>query len=412
MGPPEILAENRENQEVQLESKNVYRLREIFNSVMLRTNNYEKARRVVARILAAYKKLIPVGEQQLNVEASEQNVAYTNPHQELRLDELPWAQATTPTRSLPPTRRPARAGGQCRAGLSSRLASLAIMLCLIPCHSPCANPELIKKYEMEFLKDVVDPRYPFGPLSVLPQNEAKYEKVSLGKASDNHVLPKNVDARGYHSSPLSVEPRVPPGPLNVDARGYHSSPLSTPSQQRAPGGDRGPQYPLLVVRAGAQPPGGGGRPPVSLHAHLHQHKTKDLPQCEIKSKDLSLDEHKKKGLPQREVKSESLSLSEPEYKKDSQNVNKFKRISQSKMSMTEALSGVLNVMKGKLSDLVYPGSSSISPRSVNKSMTTDDLPLFFKGRKRGKSTFVHRLLTDLKFKTAMKKSLFHFELLK
>merc|ERR1711951_58842 len=223
MGPPEILAENRENQEVQLESKNVYRLREIFNSVMLRTNNYEKARRVVARILAAYKKLIPVGEQQLNVEASEQNVAYTNPHQELRLDELPWAQATTPTRSLPPTRRPARAGGQCRAGLSSRLASLAIMLCLIPCHSPCANPELIKKYEMEFLKDVVDPRYPFGPLSVLHQNKAKYEKVSLDERSDKKVLPKDV-----------VAPRIPPGPLSVDARGYHSSPLSV--EPRIPSG--------------------------------------------------------------------------------------------------------------------------------------------------------------------------------
>ena len=87
---------------------------------------------------------------------------------------------------------------------------------------------------MDFLKDVVDPRYSLGPLIVLPQNEAKYEKVSLGKASDDNVLPKNVDARGYHSSPLSVEPRVPPGPLNVDARGYHSSPLSTPSQHRAP----------------------------------------------------------------------------------------------------------------------------------------------------------------------------------
>ena len=169
------------------------------------------------------------------------------------------------------------------------------------------------------------------------------------------MLPKDV-----------VAPWIPSGPLSVDSRGYPSSPLSTPSQHRAP---------------------------VSLHAHLHQLKTKDLPQCEIKSKDLSLDEHKKKDLPQSEVKSESLSLSEPEYKKDSQNVNKFKRISQSKMSMTEALSGVLNVMKGKLSDLVYPGSSSISPRSVNKTMTTGALPLFFKGRKRGKSTFVQRLLS-------------------
>merc|ERR1711895_15879 len=75
--PAEILAENREDQEVQPELENVYRLREIINSVMLRTNNYEKARRVVARILAAYKKLIPVVEQQLNVEVSEQNVANT-----------------------------------------------------------------------------------------------------------------------------------------------------------------------------------------------------------------------------------------------------------------------------------------------------------------------------------------------
>ena len=40
----------------------MHRLREIINSVMLRTNNYEKARRVVARILAAHKKPIPVGE--------------------------------------------------------------------------------------------------------------------------------------------------------------------------------------------------------------------------------------------------------------------------------------------------------------------------------------------------------------
>ena len=50
-----------EDQEVQSELKNVNRLREIINSVMLRTNKYEKARRVVARILAAHKKSIPVG---------------------------------------------------------------------------------------------------------------------------------------------------------------------------------------------------------------------------------------------------------------------------------------------------------------------------------------------------------------
>merc|ERR1712120_18921 len=52
---------HHEDQEVQSELKNVNRLREILNSVMLRTNKYEKARRVVARILAAHKKSIPVG---------------------------------------------------------------------------------------------------------------------------------------------------------------------------------------------------------------------------------------------------------------------------------------------------------------------------------------------------------------
>ena len=41
--------------------ENVIRLREILNSVMLRTNKYEKARRVLARILLAHKKSIPVG---------------------------------------------------------------------------------------------------------------------------------------------------------------------------------------------------------------------------------------------------------------------------------------------------------------------------------------------------------------
>merc|ERR1711867_357778 len=50
-----------EDQEVQSELKNLDRLREILNSAMLRTNKYEKARRVVARILAAHKKSIPVG---------------------------------------------------------------------------------------------------------------------------------------------------------------------------------------------------------------------------------------------------------------------------------------------------------------------------------------------------------------
>merc|ERR1711867_396398 len=104
--------------------------------------------------------LIPVEEQQLDEEAAKQSVAYTSHQQELRLDEQPRAQATTPTRSLPPTRRPAGAGGQCRAGLPHRLASLTTMLCLTPSPFLCANSKLKKNYEMEFLKDLVDPRHP------------------------------------------------------------------------------------------------------------------------------------------------------------------------------------------------------------------------------------------------------------
>ena len=56
-----VVRNQGEDQEVQSELKNMYRLREIINSIMLRTNKYEKARRVVARILAAHKTSIPVG---------------------------------------------------------------------------------------------------------------------------------------------------------------------------------------------------------------------------------------------------------------------------------------------------------------------------------------------------------------
>merc|ERR1711888_15945 len=45
--------------------ENVVRLREILNSVMLYTNEYEKARRIVARILAAHKKSVPVGGEEM-----------------------------------------------------------------------------------------------------------------------------------------------------------------------------------------------------------------------------------------------------------------------------------------------------------------------------------------------------------
>ena len=53
----------RRNRDFQPE--NVLRLREILNSVMLYTNKYEKARRIVARILAAHKKSTPVGGEKM-----------------------------------------------------------------------------------------------------------------------------------------------------------------------------------------------------------------------------------------------------------------------------------------------------------------------------------------------------------
>ena len=56
-----VVRDQGEDPEVQSELKNVYRLREIINSIMLRTNKYEKARRIVARILVAHKKPIPDG---------------------------------------------------------------------------------------------------------------------------------------------------------------------------------------------------------------------------------------------------------------------------------------------------------------------------------------------------------------
>merc|ERR1712239_63288 len=45
--------------------ENIVRLRERLNSVMLKTNKYEKARRIIARILAAHKKSIPVGGEEM-----------------------------------------------------------------------------------------------------------------------------------------------------------------------------------------------------------------------------------------------------------------------------------------------------------------------------------------------------------
>ena len=45
--------------------KNVSRLYKIVNSVMARTNRYEKARRVLARILNAHKESLPVGSEKM-----------------------------------------------------------------------------------------------------------------------------------------------------------------------------------------------------------------------------------------------------------------------------------------------------------------------------------------------------------
>ena len=86
--------------------------------------------------------LVPVEEQQLDEQAP---ATYANHYQELSLDKQPRAQRTTPSRSLPPTKRPAGVGRQCRAGLPHRLAKLSTMLCLTPNLILCANPELNKK---------------------------------------------------------------------------------------------------------------------------------------------------------------------------------------------------------------------------------------------------------------------------
>ena len=62
--------------------------------------------------------LVPVEEQQNNEQAAQQDHVYTNFCQELSPDEQPRARTSTPTRSLSPTTRPARAGWLYRAGPS------------------------------------------------------------------------------------------------------------------------------------------------------------------------------------------------------------------------------------------------------------------------------------------------------
>ena len=118
---------------------------------------------------------VPVEEEQHSKQAAEQDDVYANHCKELSLDEQPRAQTTTPTRSLPPTTRPAGAGGQCRAGPSKRLVAMSSVLCFTPPFL-CAIPELSKDDEKELPKNVVDPLYTSSPLSILqPNNLAQYE---------------------------------------------------------------------------------------------------------------------------------------------------------------------------------------------------------------------------------------------
>merc|ERR1711888_480167 len=224
--------------------------------------------------------LVPIEEQQLDEQAP---ATSTNHHLELRLDKQPRAQATTLSRSLPLTRRPAGAGGQCRAGLPHRLASIPTMLCLTLNPFLCTNPEADMIYNEVLPENVVAPLSYSGPLSmpsalpqyevtpgVLSQKETKYKKVSLNERSYNEVLPENVEV------PLSC-----------------SGPLSMPSALS--------QYEAT-----------------SRVLSLNEPKYKQVSQNETNYKKVS----------QNESKSKEVSQNEKTYKKVSQNESKFKEVSQ------------------------------------------------------------------------------------
>ena len=243
--------------------------------------------------------LVPVEEQQLDEQAP---ATYANHYLELSLDKQPRAQRTTPSRSLPPTRRPARAGGQCRAGLSNRLAKLSSVLCLTSNLTLCANPETDEIYNEVLPENVVVPLSYSGPLSMpsaLPQYEVTTRVPFPSEKFNNEVLPKDVVV------PLS-----------------YSGPLSMPS---------------------------------ALSQYEATSRTLSL--SEPKYKKASQNESNYKKTSQDEPKYKKVSLNEKTYKKDFQNESKLVLESELKetkeiglpsgfsASITKALSGVMYLMK-------------------------------------------------------------------
>ena len=228
----------------------------------------------MARILAAHKKSIPVGgenmmkalkmEEQPSKQAAQQDDAYNSHHQELGPVEQPRAWTSTPTRSLSPTTRPAGAGWLYRAGPSQRLVAITSVLCLTPPFL-CETPELDMDYNKELPENVVVPLSNSGPLRAL-------EPITLSQ---------------YEISNLS----------------HYESEVKNLSL-----------YEIL-----------------SKSLSLDEFKTNDLPQSEIKPKDLSLDEYKMKDLPQSEIKPNDLSLSKIKMKDLPLSEIKYKDLSQHEM---------------------------------------------------------------------------------
>ena len=146
---------------------------------------------------------VPVEEQQHSKPAAEQDDAYANHCQELSLDEQPRAQTTTPTRSLPPTTRPARAGGQCRAGPLQRLVAVLSVLCLTHPFL-CANPEPSKddeNYNEELPKNVVVPLS--SPLSVLEPSALSLNEEKPSAGSLHEVKPEDLTLQEIKSKKVS-----------------------------------------------------------------------------------------------------------------------------------------------------------------------------------------------------------------
>ena len=207
--------------------------------------------------------LVPMEEQQHNKQAAEQDDAYTNHYQELCPDEQPRARTTTPTWSLPPTTRPAGAGGQCRAGPTHRLVAMSSVLCLTPPFL-CANPKLTEDDEKELPKNVVDPLlYTSSPLSILgPKTLSLYEdkpsalslcEVKPSALSLCEVKPKDLPLREIKPNTLSQNESKP---KNVSQNEIKPNTLSQNESK-------------------------------PKNVSQNEIKTKDLLLCEIKPKDLS-----------------------------------------------------------------------------------------------------------------------------